>query len=226
MMAHLSMFRLMPVALVLMGMTFLHAAPAGASGDRAPKSKAPAVRVVTRTPTAKNSERGMWIEPVIVRKNDNSGPMMTGGEEPWKVSRSWVECWVSATSLSFAVLRPGQYAARWSSLGVRSNTTVILDFDRFGNLINSSSGREIPMELGMSDGGTTPGQVPFCSAEEFNGRDVHLTQTESRLFQCDLWTRIHVKRTASAGEYVRVGMITVVLENVSDYSEAPVNSSD
>lgn len=133
----------------------------------------------------------------------------------------FVQWSVSATSQSFQISQPGLYAARWAQLTIRSNSEVVIDFERFADLQSRAGGDGgvVPWDLGLAVGVTTPDQVSFVPAVEFNRQDVHLTRQESKLYQCDLWSRVTVTPATVANEYQCRAKITIVLENAVDYAE-------
>lgn len=202
------------VALVLWG-----SGQASADGVRVLAPKRPAQNV-PRNVTGKGGDQGMTREAIIVRKGDE--PMGVLPEMPQPIAeRPWVEWSISSTALTYAVRTPGRYASRWGTIGIRSNSDVILDFDHFGDLQRAADGGGTEMELGLAEGATNPNQVNFCSAAKFNEQDVRLTRAQAGTFQCDLWCRINVTRASRAGDYERQATITVVMENGYDWTELP-----
>ncbi len=181
----------------------------------APKN---APRSAPRGIADKSGNQGMTREAIIVRKGDE--PMGVSLGMPQQVrERPWVEWSISSTALTYAVRTPGRYASRWGAIGIRSNSAVILDFDHFGDLKQTTDGRSMEMELGVAEGATNPNQVNFCSAGKFNEQDIHLTKAQAGAFQCDLWCRVNVTRAVGAGDYERKATITVALVNGYDWTE-------
>lgn len=151
---------------------------------------------------------------VVVRKH-SPGPqsVMVSGAAPW------VEFSVTATSHEFHVRQPGCYAAKWGRLKVRSNSSVVIDFEGFGDLVTRSTLRPVPWELGTAPPLSPVGQVNFMPAETFNTQDIRLAPDEARNFECDLWSRITVSTASVAGDYIRKAGIVLVLETARDWEE-------
>ena len=133
----------------------------------------------------------------------------------------WSRVILDATVMDWQILKPGDYAARLTTISLQSNGDVLFDFHDMGDLINEE-GDIIPTQYALMPVGLEPGPNDWIPAELLNDPALwpYLDEDqEHNPIDVVIWIRLIPHECDSACEYVDRWVLTVDLLEQKDWVE-------
>ena len=168
------------------------------------------------TPSSALASRQSTFSQSLSTDQSSQIPLQASG-----VIEPWIHFSITGTRLDWFVRKPGAYAMKGASLTIESNTSVLVDFDGFGNLTNSENpDKSIQTFYGIEQPAAPIGQVSWIKASDLNSSDRFLIFSESSpSTTLDLWNLIFVSQSNSSCEYEDDAYITLTVQNLSTWIE-------
>ncbi|HUU46529.1 MAG TPA: hypothetical protein VM118_12430 [Acidobacteriota bacterium] len=122
-----------------------------------------------------------------------------------------VEWSIDGSAFDYYVKKPGAYSGRMSTMTVKANMPVTVNFESFGDLIGVGM-TWIEAFYATAPADQTVPSMPFLPPAEFNQQVLNIPG-DNEYHAFSLWSKIMVRTDATACEYHDEAIIQLVLEN-------------